>query len=73
MVRAVRIEMASRRIELNVGGTSFTVGRDTIMKHPNSLLAKMFTQDDDNFQSESKKRKLEPAQNDCKCAYFIDR
>ena len=65
--------MAPRLIKLNVGGTSFTIGRDTIMKYPNSLLAKMFTQDDDDSESKPKKRKLEVVQNDWKCAYFIDR
>ena len=63
--------MASRFIKLNVGGTSFSVSLDNIMKHPNSLLAKRFT--DDNIESVTKKRKLEPSQDNCECPLLIDR
>lgn len=65
--------MAGGLIELNVGGTYFPIGRDKIMKYPNSLLARMFCQDDTEPASEGKKRKLEPAQKDSRGIYFLDR
>ena len=65
--------MASGLIELSVGGTYFAIGRDKILKYPNSLLAKMFFEDDVQVVSEAKKRKLEPAQKDSKGFYFLDR
>ena len=60
-------------IEVNVGGTHFAIGRDTVMKYPNSLLAKMFKQVDDGCETEAKKRKLEPARKDSRGYYFLDR
>ena len=65
--------MAYGLIELNVGGTYLAIGRDKISKYPNSLLAKMFCEDDVQVVSEAKKRKLEPAQKDSKGFYFLDR
>ena len=65
--------MASRFIKLNVGGTSFSVSLDNIMKHPNSLLAKKFTEDDNSTESITKKRKLDPTHENCECPLLIDR
>jgi len=48
-------------IELNVGGRVFVTTRSTLCKHSNSMLAAMFSGD------------LQPAQQDNKGRFFIDR
>lgn len=48
-------------VELNVGGRVFVTTRSTLCKHSNSMLAAMFSGD------------LQPAQQDNKGRFFIDR
>jgi hypothetical protein len=50
-------------VELNVGGKRFATSRSTLIKHPDSMLATMFSPDNP----------LEAARKDRHGAYFIDR
>ena len=60
MPRQEEEEIPSRIISFNVGGTAFATSRQTLMKYPDSMLARMCNTD-------------VPVAKDSNGAYFIDR